>query len=275
MTEPFVADITRRISALLDKADRTENAFEAEAYVLKAQELATIASINIAAARMRTPEQRDPITRTIIIGEKGRRANQHLIALFVAVAHANSAQVDVASDSTYVIGYGMPGDLDMVEAVFAAISVQMVASATTYIGSGVWREESYLVRGARSSRKSFTAQTARAAFYRAYVERIGERLQQARQEGIDHSDRDRGETPGAGALVLRDSERKVREFHCRTSQARGAWRGYSGGARPSGSAGAQGRAAASRARLAALRELPGSRGRLGPGGDGRARPTQK
>jgi hypothetical protein len=258
-----VADITRRISALLDKADRTDNPFEAEAYVMKAQALATMASIDIAAARVRIPEQREPITRTVVIGEKGRRANQHLIALFVAVAHANSAHVDVASDSTYVIGYGMPSDLDMVEALFATVSVQMVSSATTYIATGTWRQETYVVRGTRRTRKAFTAQTARAAFYRAYVERVGERLQAARRDGIAESDRAR--SGGEGALVLRDTERRVRDYHRHTSTARGSWGGYSGGARPSGTAGAEGRAAASRARLGGARELPGQRGRLGPG----------
>ena len=263
-TGPFVADITRRISALLDKADRTDNPFEAEAYVMKAQALATMASIDIAAARVRAPERNEPITRTVVIGEKGKRANQHLIALFVVVAHANSAHVDVAADSTYVLGYGMPGDLDMVEALYATISVQMVSSAAGYIAAGAWRQETYLVRGSRRTRKPFTAQTARAAFYRAYVDRIGERLQEARREGIRESDREAGR-PG-GALVLRDAERRVRDFHRQTSSARGRWGGYSGGARPSGSAGTEGRAAASRARLGTRGEVRGDRGRLGPGG---------
>lgn len=259
-----MADLTRRISALLDKADRTDNPFEAEAYVMKAQALATMASIDIAAARVRVPERGEPVTRTVTIGEKGKRANQHLIALFVSVAHANSAHVDVAADSTYVIGYGMPGDLDMVEALFARISVQMVASATSYIAAGSWRGETYVLRGSWRARKPFTAQTARAAFYRAYVERISERLQEARREGIQESDRS---APGAGGeLVLRDAERRVRDYHRRTSSARGSWGGYSGGARPSGSAGSEGRAAASRARLGDRGEVTGNRGRLGPGG---------
>ena len=261
MTERFVADITRRISALLDKADRTDNPFEAEAYVMKAQMLATMASIDIAVARVRAPERREPVTRTVTIGEKGKRANQHLIALYVAVAHANSARVDVAADSTYVIGYGMPDDLDMVEALFATISVQMVASATTYLAAGTWRQETYLVRGSRRTRKPFTAQTARAAFYRAYVERIAERLDQARREGIEESDRSGAST--GGAVVLRDAERRVRDFHRSTSRARGSWGGYSGGARPSGSAGAEGRSAASRARLGGEAPLPGPRRSLG------------
>ena len=40
-----------RISALLVKAERTDNPHEADAYLMKAQALATMASIDIAAAR--------------------------------------------------------------------------------------------------------------------------------------------------------------------------------------------------------------------------------
>lgn len=257
----FVADITQRISALLAKADRTDNPFEAEAYVMKAQALATIASIDLAAARIREPVRQEPVTRTITIGDKGKRANQHLIALFVVVAHANSGRVDVASDSTYVISYGMPRDLDVIEMLYATLSVQMVGSSTSYLASGTWRGETYVVRGTRRTRKEFTAQTARAAFYRAYVDRIGERLQEARDQGIAESDRSHPEQAG-GALVLRDAERDVRDYHRRTSKARGSWGGYSGGARPSGSAGAEGRAAASRARLTEQRGIGNARGRL-------------
>ncbi|MDP7383074.1 MAG: DUF2786 domain-containing protein, partial [Acidimicrobiales bacterium] len=104
-----------RISALLIKAERTDNPHEADAYLMKAQALATMASINIATARARKladEKPTSPVTRTVSIGDKGKRANTHLISLFVAIAHNNFAIVDVASDSTYVVAYGMPQDLD-------------------------------------------------------------------------------------------------------------------------------------------------------------------
>ncbi|MSW43807.1 MAG: DUF2786 domain-containing protein, partial [Actinobacteria bacterium] len=61
-----------RIAALLAKAERTDNAEEADAYLMKAQSLATAASIDLAMARSRTAkkEQREqPEMRTIVIGE--------------------------------------------------------------------------------------------------------------------------------------------------------------------------------------------------------------
>ena len=179
-----------RISALLAKAERTDNEAEADAYLMKAQQLATLASVDLAVARARTARRearQQPESRTTTIGEKGRRANPHLIALFVAIAHANDAKVDVAANSTYVIGYGMPADLDVVETIYASLAVHMVHSSQAYVAGRSWSGETYLAaapRGRRSQRKPHTAQTARAAFYRAYVERIGERLEQARRDAL-------------------------------------------------------------------------------------------
>jgi len=253
-----------RISALLAKAERTDNEAEADAYLMKAQQLATLASVDLAVARARTARREGrqlPESRTTNIGEKAKRANQHLIALFVAIAHANDAQVDVASNSTYVIAYGMPADLDVVETIYAALAVHMVHASQAYLSAGTWKGESYLAAVARTRRRErrpHTAVTARAAFYRAYVERISERLAEARAEAITVHDRSQAATSStSGALVLRRKSEEVRSFHRQQSRARGSWSGYSGAVRStSGSAADAGRGAASRARLGKQRELP-------------------
>ena len=261
-----------RIGALLAKAERTDNEAEADAYLMKAQQLATLASVDLAVARARIAKRearQQPESRTTTIGEKGRRANPHLITLYVAIAHANDAQVDVASNSTYVIGYGMPSDLDVVETIYASLAVHMVHAGQAYVATRIWEGETYLatVRGRRPQRRPHTAQTARAAFYRAYVARIGERLAQAREDALARVDAGApGAAPaagaGTGALVLREKAAEVRSFHAQQSRARGSWGGYAGGVRgASGSASEAGRTAASRARLAPARGLPGK----GPG----------
>ena len=258
-----------RIAALLAKAERTDNEAEADAYLMKAQQLATLASVDLAVARARIARReasQQPESRTTTIGEKGRRANPHLISLFVAIAHANDSQVDVASNSTYVIGYGMPADLDVVETMFGSLAVHMVHASQGYVTAGTWRGETYVARVAsrrRGERRPHTAQTARAAFYRAYVERISERLLQARTDALSRVVRPAplGESVD-GALVLRQKATEVKAFHSNESRARGSWGGYSGGVRSaSGSAAEAGRGAASRARLSKQAELPGK----GPG----------
>ena len=254
-----------RISALLMKAERTDNEHEAAAYLMKAQSLATLASIDLAAARamsLASEVPQDPITRTVTIGEKGRRANTHLVSLFVVIAHNNLTMVDVAMDSTYVVAYGMPADLDATHTLFASLSVQMATSAQSYLEAGEWRSESYRIRSRATGllvTKPFTKQTARAAFYRAYVDKIDARLQTAREDAIKEHDRHVGAS-GSAALALRDSQKEVTAFHRRTSDARGRWGGYRGAADGrSGSAAGAGRSAAERARLTTSKELPGGR----------------
>lgn len=254
-----------RISALLIKAERTDNPHEADAYLMKAQALATMASIDIAAARARKladEKPTSPVTRTVSIGDKRKRANTHLISLFVAIAHNNFAIVDVASDSTYVVAYGMPQDLDATHTLFASLSVQMATSAQRYLEKNEWKSDTYRTRSRRTGlpvKKPFTRQTARAAFYRAYVARIDERLQQARDTAVRSRDESRGNEPSA-ALILRESEAEVRAFHRDNSDARGRWGGYRGAATGrSGSAAGAGRTAASHARLRSSDELPKGR----------------
>lgn len=251
-----------RISALLIKAERTDNEHEAAAYLMKAQSLATLASIDLAAARankLETEAPQHPITRTVTIGEKGKRANTHLVALFVVIAHNNFTMVDVATDSTYVVAYGMPQDLDSTHTLFASLSVQMATSAQHYLDAGQWKSETYRVRSRTTGlmvTKPFTKQTARAAFYRAYVDTLNDRLQLAREEAIKQHDQTAGST--SAALVLRNTEKEVKAFHRRTSDARGRWGGYRGSVNGrSGSAAGAGRTAAQRARLTASEELPG------------------
>lgn len=254
-----------RIAALLAKAERTDNEVEADAYLLKAQELATLASVDLAMARARIARRearQQPQTRTTTIGEKGRRANPHLISLFVVVAHANDIRVDIASNSTYVIAYGMPGDLDAVEAIFGSLAVHMVHAGQEYVSARTWQTETYIAASGRGfrrrERRPHTAQTARAGFYRAYVARINERLEEGRRAALDATTRRTRAERSEQALVLRDKTSEVRAFHSRHSQARGTWGGYSGSVRSnSGSSAEAGHRAASRARLAPSSELPG------------------
>lgn len=260
-----------RIAALLAKAERTEHPAEAETYLAKAQALATQASVDLAVARARTARREareQPTQRTITIGERAKRANKHLVTLFVTVGHCNGLQVDVAHNSTYVIAYGMPSDLDLSSALFGSLATQMTASANAWLAVGQWRDDTYISRD--GWRKPHTAQTARAAFYRGFIERIGRRLTEARDEVMAAAQAEVVEVAQdiaesgttTGALVLRAKEAEVRSFYRSASSARGSWSGYSGNVtRHGGAASRAGRQAAANARLSSPRGI----GQKGPG----------
>lgn len=177
-----------RIAALLAKAERTEIEAEADAYLMKAQQLATLASVDLAVARARTARRearQQPESRTTTIGEKGRRGRTPPAGRCSwAIAHANDAKVDVAANSTYVIAPAHAGrprrHRDHVRLAGGAHGPQR---AGLRHGRQAGGRETYLAVAARTRRREHrphTAQTARAAFYRAYVERMSERLSQAR-----------------------------------------------------------------------------------------------
>jgi hypothetical protein len=267
-----------RIAALLAKAERTDNPAEAEAYLAKAQMLATQSSIDLALARARTARREareQPMSRTIAIGEPGKRANTHLVSLFITVGQCNDLQIDIARNSTYVIAYGMPTDIDLVETLFGSLATQMAAGAATWLAAGVWRTDSYISR--EGYRRAHTAQTARAAFYRGFIERIGVRLAEAREQVIAAARAD-DTTARAGAgdepharerteIVLRDKTAEVRTFYRSSSQARGSWGGYSGAvSRRGGAATSAGATAAAAARLGTVRAVGRRSGAISDGG---------
>jgi hypothetical protein len=272
------------IAALLAKAERTDNPHEAEAYLAKAQHLATLRSVDLAMVRARAARTRPrvvPVSRTVAIGDAGRRANTHLVSLFVVVAHANDVVVDVARNSTYVIAYGMPSDLDLVEQLWGSLAHQMVDAAGRYLAGNTWREESYRVvvrervgrwSVPRVQERPHTKQTARAAFYRGFIERIGHRLKQSHDQAVaeasaaESSAAESGRPAADGTvpsgtgptteLVLREKAAEVKAFHRRESQARGSWTGYRGAAGGDiGAATGAGRRAAADARLGSQRGI--------------------
>lgn len=249
-------------------AERTTNPHEADAFLKKAQALATVASIDLAVARAaqsKREARERPITRTIAIGELRQRVNKHLVQMFIGIAFANDVKVDIAHNSTYVIAFGMPSDIEVVEAIHNSLSTQMVAAANVWLRAGEWRDTTYLRMerhgyGLIPVRRKHSAQTARGAFYAGFTERVALRLQTARDETVREYNVQTKDETGAllsTAVVLADKEAEVSEYHQRSSQARGAWSGYSG-AGSSGSGGAAtsaGRAAGDRAQLGRAQPL--------------------
>lgn len=244
-----------KIGNLLRQAEGTDNENEAATFTEAAQRLATANSISLEVARAKAADRdkpRTPVTRMVTIGDTGRKGLRTYVELFSAIARPNDVSVDVASNSTYVIAYGFADDIDVVEALYVSLVVQMVTASDAYLAAGEWRTHTatrlHKRRGSYGTyteveRKPLTKITARLQFQSSYASRIGQRLSDARQAELDAAAHaDAGST--STELVMRDKALVVDDFYKRTSSARGAWRGgrataHSNHAHQAGAAAAQ------------------------------------
>jgi hypothetical protein len=212
-----------RIGKLLAQAEGTDNEHEAAAFVERAQALATAYAVDLERARARQAARRgaaEPLVQERVdVGARGKRGNRHRVLLFVVVAQVNDVMVNVAHDSTYVLGFGHRADLEVVERLWASLAVQMAAAAQRRLDAGEHR------------RTGVAAQTWRLSFYDGFVEAVGQRLRAARERAVAQADETPAATPGepSTALVLRKKAERVQEFYEEQSQARGAWRGTASG----------------------------------------------
>ncbi|WP_375487620.1 DUF2786 domain-containing protein [uncultured Jatrophihabitans sp.] len=263
-----------KLAALLRQAESTTNSHEAEAFMAAAQRLATLTSIDLAVARAHTAREERrtiPVARRVEIGPAGKRALKTYVQLYLAIARANDLTCDLASNSTYVIAYGFETDVDVCQALYASLVVQMVRASDAYLRSGAYRREQTWGeqrddRGrVRVVRKPVHGSTARISFQTAFATRIGERLGEARTEATAETLRAQGALPSASAgteLALTEKALEVTDLYTRTSQARGSWRGWQGSGRSSTLAERAGRRAAVAARTPSSDALPAGRAAL-------------
>src|SRR5436305_13106693 len=138
-----------RLAALLRQAESTDNEHEAEAFMAAAQRLATATSIDLAVARSHAARQEQrfaPIAKRIEIGPPGQRALRTYVQLFLSIARANDLTCDLAGNSTYVVAYGFATDIEVCEALYASLVVQMVRASDAYLRSGRYRRETSYVQ---------------------------------------------------------------------------------------------------------------------------------
>jgi hypothetical protein len=258
-----------KISLLLRKAESTNSPEEAEALIAGAQRLATLASVSLEVARSYVPvaERKEaPITRTIPIGTSGKKGLGTYVSLYLAIASVNDVKCNIAFNSSYVIAFGYPSDIDNVNALYASLVVQMVRESDAFIRSRVYRTEQKW-SDVRNEYRPIHGHTARINFQEAYAYRIKCRLGDARKQAIqDVQEVSNPEYVGSAdadsvALVLADKALAVNDYYTSKSRARGSWRGSSSSASSSSSTEA-GRNAANRASLSPARALSGVKGAL-------------
>lgn len=275
------SSITEKIAKVLNQAENAGTEAEAATFMAKAQELATAYSIDLAKARHATivKERTVPTHRRITLGVRGTRGLNTLVALWSGIADANDLTINIAHNSTYVIAFGFAEDIDVAEALFSSLSVQMAQAAAAYRKEGSWKSETVWRNGRyvgsgwdrewiEGDFKPITWLTARLDFQLGFARRVGQRLQEAKDEAEMRAKISDMEAAADGAaaidggstgtaLVLVEKREAVRDYYRQKSNARGSYRGYRS-ASSSRSLGA-GRAAGDKARLSSATSLPGAR----------------
>lgn len=230
-----------KVGKLLRHAEGASTEAEREAFFSKAQELASMHSIELAVARA-AHEQGEaahaPTFESVRLGHRGQPSNVRLIQLMLAVARANDLRCSIRADNTGVTLYGFAGDIEVTQMLYVTLAVQMVADADAYIRSGAHRP----VHG----------RTARAAFYEGWTTRIGHRLHEARQAArVDSEvDSELATSSGSTALALAAKDLEVDDYYAtmkRQHGVAGTWKGSS--SVDDARSASRGRAAADRARL--------------------------
>ncbi|MER5754354.1 DUF2786 domain-containing protein [Streptomyces sp. NPDC002088] len=236
-------DKLAKILALAEKASTEE---EANAYMQKAQALATTNAIDLAIARQHTAkkEQREqPTHKVITIGEKRKHGNAHFMDLFRNIANNNDVKVNLANDNTFVVVFGVPSDIEVVEVLYASLVFQMVEAANAWLKTGEYKAEKVVRKvkkrdawGGTWTEDAYapiTAQQARKNFYSGFADRVFFRLADARQQAMDAAKArkveirdDQGNTVASSAeLVLVGKREEVDRYYTQKSRAKGTWKG--------------------------------------------------
>jgi hypothetical protein len=168
--------VLRRIRGLLAKAESTEFAEEAEALTAKAQELMTRHALDAALLEVGPSVAGGPAvaTRRVHVREPYVRAKMQLLA---AVAEANDVQTVWYQGLGIANLVGVRADVAAVELLFTSLLLQ-AAQAMTVAERPLGRES--------------TSRSFRRSFLLGYGNRIGERLQAARQRATAEAAADHG-----------------------------------------------------------------------------------
>lgn len=133
-----------RVSKLLNQAENAGTPEEAETFMAKAQEMATINGIDLAIARMHQAKKEkasEPEQRRVQINPHTRRFfRKQFIELAFAIAEVNDIEYLIGGSDTTLNCFGFPEDIDMLEALFAHLAVQMVVEADEALKRGEHRE---------------------------------------------------------------------------------------------------------------------------------------
>lgn len=132
-----------KVSKLLTHAENAGTPEEAEAFMAKAMEMAQLNAIDLAVARLHQANKEkaeEPEERRIACNPFGRRYNRkHYIELGMAICDANDCEYLISGGDYALLAVGFPSDLDVVEALFTHLSVQMATECDEALKTGANR----------------------------------------------------------------------------------------------------------------------------------------
>jgi hypothetical protein len=187
-------DLLVRVRKLLDKAEATTNAHEADAFSRKAAEL--IAAHRIDPDRLAAVDAGDDLrVRDIEIG-RGAYVRARL-ALFQAIAEANDVRIvfQARPHGTVVMAAGFRSDLDVVEVLYTSLHQQASSQM-----AGVKRQT-----GAAT-------QKFRRSFLFGFADRIGEVLSESKRHAEEQVRSSDAAVTSARALATTTRNERVEEF---------------------------------------------------------------
>ncbi len=129
-----------KVSKLLNKAENAGTPEEAAAFMAKAQEMASINAIDLAVARMHQTEKervQEVEERRVTVNTRQRRHNRkHFMELAMAIAYANDIEFLISGGEYALFAVGFPSDLDVLEALYVHLSVQMATECDEALKAG-------------------------------------------------------------------------------------------------------------------------------------------
>jgi hypothetical protein len=257
------------IGQLLAQADSAGTEEEKMIFFEAAQKKASRLGIDMAVARAalaKSQEKEKPTHRQLKLGDRGQRALSWYCELAQTIAGSNDLRCTMAHNSTYINFYGMPSDIDVTEAIYAACVTAMVTGGDAFLKKGEYKKDVRPLRvKVRSDNphydpnnywsakkynpkylyewtyvdKPVSGMTARQNFYKGFVYEIGSRLRKAKSEAraeavadvrLQEPQAPTGET--STELVLRSKGREVGEYYDVTTRGRVSKKGWSGSKSP-------------------------------------------
>jgi hypothetical protein len=214
-----------KIAKLLAVAEQAGTEAESQAFLAKAQELATAHAITLAEARAHRLGILWPESATSKYFEfpTGAKSNRYMIDLLSVIGKANNCTLVYWSHkrSARATVYGVQSDIDTVEAFFATVSITMIRFAEIYLKKGEWKTEQvwrskmiddpYWGRERQNGWHPITKQSARASYYNGFSSGLGSALQEAVKTTVDEQD-----NPESTELVLRDKAQLAEDLKNKT-----------------------------------------------------------